>query len=77
MVRREMCRGVEQDGERGNQTLLMDGVLEKRIRLGVSRIRRATCERLSRSGVGWMCWSRRRQGVKEEGVLRCSVGRRC
>ena len=35
-----------------NQTVLMGGVLEERIRRGVSRMRRATGVRLSRRGVG-------------------------
>ena len=61
----------------GNQTLPMDGVLEERIRRGVSWMREASGARLSRRGVGWMCWSRRRRAVKEEGVLWCSAGRRC
>ena len=74
-VRREACRGVEQDGEQGKPRRLMDEELEEGIRPGVSWMRRATCERLSRRGVGWMCWSRRRRGVKEVGVLRCSAGR--
>ena len=51
-VRREECGGVEWDGERGNQTLLMDGVLKERIRVGVSWMRGATGARLSRRGVG-------------------------
>ena len=61
----------------GNQTLLMDGVLEERIRAGVSWMRGASGARLSRRGVSWMCSSRRRRAVKEEGVLWCSAGRRC
>ena len=38
-------------------------------------MRRATCERLSRRGVGWMCWSREAEALKrKELVLRCSAG---
>ena len=55
-VWREECRGGEQDGARvetgRDQTVLMDRVLEERIHRGVSWMRRATCGRLSRRGVG-------------------------
>ena len=48
-VRKEVFRGVEQDGERVEQTLLMDGLLVERMRQGVSWMRRVTGARL---GVG-------------------------
>ena len=44
-----MCGGVGQDGERVEQTLLMDGLLVERIRQGVSWMRRVTG---ARPGVG-------------------------
>ena len=37
----------------------------------------ATGARLDHKGVSLVCWSQRRRGVTEGGVLRCSAGRRC
>ena len=75
-VRREACGGVEQDGERGKPDVANGRAVGGGNRLRSQLDAEGYWRETGRRGVGWMCWSRRRRGVREGGVLRCLAGRR-